>query len=63
MVVLQCTIGTDGQIKRIYALEGHPLLTEAAIDAVKQWRYKPYVLNGQVVEVSTTINVIFTLSR
>jgi TonB family protein len=62
MVVLEVIIGTDGQIKQIYALEGHPLLIPAAIDAVKQWRYKPYLLNGQVVEVGTTINVIFTLS-
>ncbi|HEY4961163.1 MAG TPA: energy transducer TonB, partial [Terriglobales bacterium] len=41
---------------------GHPMLAPAAIDAVKQWKYKPYFLNGEPVEVETTINVNFTLA-
>jgi periplasmic protein TonB len=42
-------------------VSGHPMLAPAAINAVKQWRYKPYLLNGQAVEVETTITVNFEL--
>jgi protein TonB len=42
---------------------GPAMLQQAALDAVKTWRYRPYLLNGQPVEVETTINVIFTLTR
>jgi len=44
-------------------VSGHPLLRQAALDAVKQWVYKPTMLNDQPVKVSTTIDVIFTLSQ
>jgi protein TonB len=44
-------------------VSGPDLLQQAALDAVKQWRYRPYLLNGEPVEVRTTINIIFTLGR
>lgn len=61
-VVLQAVIGKDGTIQNLRAISGHPMLTPAAIDAVKQWRYKPYFLNGEPVEVDTQITVNFTLA-
>jgi periplasmic protein TonB len=61
-VVLQAVIGKDGAIQNLHVVSGHPMLTTAAIDAVKQWRYKPYFLNGEPVEVDTQITVNFTLS-
>jgi periplasmic protein TonB len=61
-VVLSAVIGTNGQITNLQLVSGHPMLVPAAIAAVKQWRYKPYLLNGQPVEVETTITVIFSLS-
>jgi protein TonB len=61
-VVLQALIGKDGAIQNLHVVSGHPMLTGAALDAVKQWRYKPYYLNGEPVEVETTINVNFTLA-
>jgi protein TonB len=61
-VVLSAIIDTNGQITNLQLVSGHPMLVPAAIAAVRQWRYKPYLLNGQPVEVETTITVIFTLS-
>ena len=61
-VVLQATIGKDGTVQGLRVLSGHPLLTAAAIDAVKQWRYRPYFLNNEPVAVDTQINVNFTLA-
>lgn len=61
-VVLQAVISKDGSIQNLRAVSGHPMLTPAAIDAVKQWRYKPYYLNGEPVEVETQITVNFTLA-
>jgi len=61
-VVLSAVIDTNGQITNLQLVSGHPMLVPAALSAVKQWRYKPYLLNGQPVEVETTITVIFTLS-
>ena len=61
-VVLSAVIDTNGHITNLQLVSGHPMLVPAAIAAVKQWRYKPYLLNGQPVEVETTITVIFTLS-
>lgn len=60
-VVLQAEIGKDGKVKNLQVVKGQPLLTAAAVDAVKQWRYKPYFLNGQAVDVDTTITVDFKL--
>jgi protein TonB len=61
-VLLQATIGKDGSIQNLRVQSGHPMLTQAAIDAVRQWKYKPYMLNGEAVEVETTVQVNFTLS-
>jgi len=61
-VVLSAVIDINGQITNLQLVSGHPMLVPSAIEAVKQWRYKPYLLNGQPVEVETTITVIFTLS-
>jgi protein TonB len=61
-VVLSAIISTNGTIENLSLVSGHPMLVPNAIAAVKQWRYKPYLLNGQPVEVETTITVIFTLS-
>jgi protein TonB len=59
VVVLAAIIGKDGSVQHLQVTSGHPLLAPAAIAAVKQWRYKPYVLNGEPVEVETTIMVTF----
>ncbi len=61
-VVLAAVIGKDGTIQNLHVISGHPLLTQAALDAVKQWRYRPYILNGEPVEVDTQVTVNFTLS-
>jgi len=61
-VVLAAEISKDGTIENLHLVSGHPMLAPAAIDAVKQWRYKPYYLNNEPVEVETTINVNFTLA-
>lgn len=61
-VVLSAIISTNGEIENLQLVSGHPMLVPEAIAAVKQWRYKPYLLNGQPVEVETTITVIFSLS-
>jgi len=56
-------IGKDGTIQNLTLVSGHPLLLEAARQAVSQWQYKPTLLNGEPVEVVTTIDVNFTLSQ
>ena len=61
-VVLQAEISRQGTIENLHVLSGHPMLVQSALDAVKQWRYKPYLLNGEPVPVETTITVNFTLS-
>jgi protein TonB len=61
-VLLQAEISRDGTIENLRLISGHPMLAPAAIEAVKQWRYKPYILNGEPVEVETQITVNFTLS-
>jgi protein TonB len=60
-VVLSAVIDVNGQIQNLTLVSGHPMLVPAAIAAVRQWRYKPYLLNGAPVEVETTITVIFSL--
>ncbi len=61
-VVLAAVIGKDGSIQNLKVVSGHPMLTSAALDAVRQWKYKPYFLNGEPVEVETVITVNFTLA-
>lgn len=61
-VVLHAVISKDGSIEGLTLISGHPMLAPAAIDAVKQWKYKPYLLNGEPVEVDTEVMVNFTLA-
>jgi protein TonB len=61
-VVLRAVISKDGSIENLSLVSGHPMLAPAAIEAVKQWKYKPYLLNGEPVEVDTEIQVNFTLA-
>jgi protein TonB len=63
VVRLNAIIGKDGTIQNLQVATGHPLLVPAALDAVKQWVYKPTLLNGEPVEVITQIDVNFTLSQ
>ena len=56
-------IGKDGSIQNLQIVSGHPLLVPAAQDAVRQWLYRPTLLNGEPVEVITQIDVNFTLSQ
>ena len=60
-VVLHAIIGKDGGIRELQYVSGPPLLMKSAMDAVKEWRYKPTTLNGEAVEVDTTIDVVFSL--
>jgi protein TonB len=61
-VRLHAIISKDGSIQQLEVISGHPLLQQSALDAVRQWRYQPTLLNGEPVEVDTTIDVIFSLS-
>ena len=60
-VVLQAIIAKDGKIRDLHAVSGPDILRQAALDAVKNWRYRPYMLNNEPVEVETSINVVFNL--
>jgi protein TonB len=60
-VVLQATISKTGSIENLRVVSGPPMLQQSAMDAVRSWRYKPYLLNGDPVEVETTVNVVFNL--
>jgi len=62
-VVLQATISKAGTIENLRVESGPPMLQQAALDAVKTWRYRPFLLGGEPVEVETTVNVVFTLGR
>ena len=61
-VRLHAIIAKNGTIQELQVISGHPLLIQAALDAVRQWRYRPTLLNSEPVEVDTTIDVIFTLN-
>jgi TonB family protein len=61
-VVLEAEISTTGTIEGLRVLSGPPLLRQAAFDAVRYWRYRPYMVQGEPVRVQTTVNVIFSLS-
>jgi len=58
---LQATISKSGTIENLHVVSGPPMLQQAAMDAVRSWRYKPYLLNGDPVEVETQVNVVFNL--
>lgn len=62
-VVLVAIIGRDGTIQKLHVVSGQPQLAQAALDAVREWRYRPYILNDAPVEVETQITVSFLLSR
>jgi len=61
-VLLHAVIDREGKIEDLQVLGGHPLLVETALKAVQQWRYRPYYLDGEPVEVETQITIHFTLS-
>jgi periplasmic protein TonB len=61
IVMLHAVIGEDGTVRELQAVSGPPLLAHAAIEAVKQWRYQPTLLNGEPYEVDTVISVVFRL--
>jgi protein TonB len=61
-VILQATISKTGTIENLRVVSGPQMLSQSAMDAVAQWRYRPYLLNGQPVEVETSINVVFKLN-
>ena len=59
--MLFAVIGKAGTIDNLRVVSGHPMLVPAAIDAVRQWRYRPYILNSEPIEVETQITVNFVL--
>jgi protein TonB len=61
-VVLQATISKTGTIEGLHVISGPEMLRQAALDAVRTWRYRPYMLSGQPIAVETTLNVIFSLN-
>lgn len=60
-VVLNALIGKDGTIKALHVASGPAMLRQSALDAVKQWTYKPFLLNGEPIEVKTKINILYSL--
>jgi len=60
-VELHAVIGTDGSIQELHVVSGDPLFVDSALEAVRQWHYRPTSLNGQPVEIDTFITVIYTL--
>jgi protein TonB len=63
LVRFTAVIGRDGHIQNLQLVSGHPLLVPAAQEAVRQWVYRPTLLNGEAVEVVTNIDVAFTLPQ
>jgi TonB family protein len=62
VVVLKVNVDEEGRVVRVELISGHPMLAPAAIEAVRQWTYRPYLLNGKPIEVETQVQVNFTLS-
>jgi protein TonB len=62
-VILRATIGKDGDVENLRTMSGPPELVPATIEAVKQWKYRPYMKDGHAVEVETDITVNFSLSK
>jgi protein TonB len=62
-VELLATISKNGDITHVKVLSGDQQLTRAATDAVKQWKYKPYLLNGEPVEIQTQVTINFKLPK
>ena len=61
-VALSAVIGADGTVESLRVLSGPQELQQSSLDAVRQWTYKPFLLNGNPVEVETTVNVVYTLA-
>jgi TonB family protein len=62
-VVLKTTVGSDGKVEDVEAVSGPKELQQSALDAVRQWTYKPYLLNGEPIEVETQVSVIYSLEK
>jgi len=62
-VSLKCLVGPDGLVEKIEVKKGHPLLIQAAMDAVSQWKFKAVLLNGKRVEMETTVDIDFQLPK
>jgi protein TonB len=62
-IKLQAIIAKDGSVSHLEVISGHPLLQQAALDAVRQWKYRPTMIDGKRVEVETTVEVKFALSK
>jgi len=61
-VMLRIIISKSGEVRQLQLISGHPMLAPAAIDAVRQWKYKPYEVDGEPVEVATNVQVNFTIA-
>ena len=62
-VVLDAVIDKSGRVERLNVVSGPGELQQSALNAVRQWRYKPFLLNGKPIEVETTINVVYSLAK
>ena len=62
-VELRAIIATDGTIQSLQVISGDPFFYQSALQAVRQWRYRPTVLNGETVEIDTFITVIYNINR
>lgn len=62
-VVLAAVIGKDGMVESLKVVSGPAPLQQSALDAVKQWKYKPFLLNGDPIEVKTNITIVYTLAK
>jgi TonB family protein len=62
-VVLNVDVDSEGNVARVELVDGHPMLAPAAMDAVLQWKYHPFVLNGEAADVETTVQVKFALAE
>jgi TonB family protein len=62
MVRLHLVLAKDGSVAQVQVVSGHPLLVQAAVDAVRQWCYQPTLLNGEPAEVDTVVEVVLALT-
>jgi len=62
VVILDADISKDGDVTRLSVISGDPLLAQPAMDAVRQWKYKPYLRNGQALDIDTQVQIDFTLT-
>ncbi len=62
-VVLDAVVGKTGSVEKLDVASGPNELQQSALDAVRQWKYKPFLLNGEPIEVKTTVSVFYTLEK